>query len=92
MPDHSADEQFLRQALDLARQGFGLASPNPYVGTLIIDRTGNVAGTGVYTYDGVKHAEVWALEQAGNKARGERSTSISNRTRTRGERRPAPTL
>ncbi|MGA9385022.1 MAG: bifunctional diaminohydroxyphosphoribosylaminopyrimidine deaminase/5-amino-6-(5-phosphoribosylamino)uracil reductase RibD [Candidatus Sulfotelmatobacter sp.] len=70
MPDHSADEQFLRQALDLARQGFGLASPNPYVGTLIIDRTGNVAGTGVYTYDGVKHAEVWALEQAGNKARG----------------------
>ena len=70
MPDHSTDEQFLRRALDLARQGIGLASPNPYVGAVIVDRTGNVAGTGVYTYDGLKHAEVLALEQAGDKARG----------------------
>jgi diaminohydroxyphosphoribosylaminopyrimidine deaminase / 5-amino-6-(5-phosphoribosylamino)uracil reductase len=70
MPDHSADKQFLRRALDLARQGTGLASPNPQVGAVIVDPSGNVAGTGVYTYAGVKHAEIRALEQAGEKARG----------------------
>jgi diaminohydroxyphosphoribosylaminopyrimidine deaminase / 5-amino-6-(5-phosphoribosylamino)uracil reductase len=70
MPDHATDEQFLHQALDLARQGIGLASPNPYVGAVIVNKQSNVAGTGVYTYDGVKHAEVRALEQAGDKARG----------------------
>ncbi|MGB6802303.1 MAG: bifunctional diaminohydroxyphosphoribosylaminopyrimidine deaminase/5-amino-6-(5-phosphoribosylamino)uracil reductase RibD, partial [Candidatus Sulfotelmatobacter sp.] len=70
MLDHSTDEQFLRRALDLARQGVGLASPNPYVGAVIVDQRGSIVGTGVYTYDGVKHAEVRALESAGEKARG----------------------
>jgi diaminohydroxyphosphoribosylaminopyrimidine deaminase / 5-amino-6-(5-phosphoribosylamino)uracil reductase len=68
--EHPADEQFLRRALDLARQGLGLASPNPYVGAIIVDQQGSIVGTGVYTYDGVKHAEVRALEDAGEKARG----------------------
>jgi diaminohydroxyphosphoribosylaminopyrimidine deaminase / 5-amino-6-(5-phosphoribosylamino)uracil reductase len=67
---HSADEQFLHQALELARQGIGLASPNPYVGAVITDAHGEIVGTGTYTYDGVKHAEVRALEHAGQKARG----------------------
>jgi diaminohydroxyphosphoribosylaminopyrimidine deaminase/5-amino-6-(5-phosphoribosylamino)uracil reductase len=70
MPDHTTDEQFLRRALDLARQGIGLASPNPYVGAVTVDPQGSIVGTGVYTYDGVKHAEVRALEHAGDKARG----------------------
>jgi diaminohydroxyphosphoribosylaminopyrimidine deaminase/5-amino-6-(5-phosphoribosylamino)uracil reductase len=70
MPDHSTDEQFLHRALDLARQGMGLASPGPHVGAVIVDAHGNVAGSGFYTYDGVKHAEALALEQAGAKARG----------------------
>jgi len=70
MPDHSTDEQFLYRALDLARESIGLASPNPYVGAVIVDTRGEVAGTGVYTYDGMKHAEVLALAQAGDKARG----------------------
>ena len=70
MPDHSTDENLLHRALDLARQGIGLASPNPYVGAVIVDPQGSIVGTGVYTYDGVKHAEVRALEQAGAKARG----------------------
>src|ERR1700693_1639980 len=69
MSDHATDEQFLRRALELARQGVGLASPNPYVGAVIVDARGSVVGTGVYTYDGVKHAEVLALEQAGQQAR-----------------------
>ena len=70
MPDRSTDEQFLHRALELARQGIGLASPNPYVGAVIVDQGGSIVGTGVYTYDGVKHAEVRALENAGDKARG----------------------
>ncbi len=70
MPGQSTDEQLLRRALDLARQGIGLASPNPYVGAIIVDAHGNIAGTGVYTYEHIKHAEVRALEHAGEKARG----------------------
>src|SRR6202171_743592 len=70
MPSDSANEQLLHRALEIARQGLGLASPNPYVGAVIADPDGNVVGTGTYTYSGVKHAEVLALEAAGNKARG----------------------
>ena len=70
MPAHSADDQHLQRALELARAGIGLASPNPYVGAVITDARGNVAGTGTYTYDGLKHAEILALGAAGSKARG----------------------
>src|SRR5579863_6854247 len=66
----SLDEPFLHRALELALQGAALASPNPYVGAVIADPQGNVAGTGTYTYAGVKHAEILALEAAGAKARG----------------------
>jgi len=64
------DEQFLRRALALARQGIGLTSPNPCVGALIVDGRGEVVGEGFHTYDGLKHAEVLAIEQAGDKSRG----------------------
>jgi diaminohydroxyphosphoribosylaminopyrimidine deaminase / 5-amino-6-(5-phosphoribosylamino)uracil reductase len=64
------DEQFMRQALDLARLGTGLTSPGARVGAVIADSHGNFAGSGFYTFDGVKHAEVLALEQAGTRARG----------------------
>lgn len=67
---HSVDEQLLHRALELARQGIGLASPNPHVGAVIADVHGNAVGSGIYTYDGVKHAEVLALEAASGKARG----------------------
>src|SRR5215469_16205306 len=70
MSQHSADEQHLHQALELARQGIGLASPSPYVGAVITDAGGHVVGSGTYTYDGLKHAEILALEQAGDKAHG----------------------
>lgn len=66
----SSDENFLRRALDLARQSIGLASPNPHVGAVIVDSSGAIAGEGFHTYDRVKHAEVIALEQAGERARG----------------------
>lgn len=64
------DEQFLRRALDLAREGVGLTSPNPCVGAVIVDDNSNVVGSGSYSYDGLKHAEILAIEQAGEKARG----------------------
>jgi diaminohydroxyphosphoribosylaminopyrimidine deaminase / 5-amino-6-(5-phosphoribosylamino)uracil reductase len=64
------DERYLRQALQLAQKSFGLASPNPNVGAVLVDSGGEVLGEGFHTYDGKKHAEVLALEQAGGKARG----------------------
>jgi len=70
MPNHLTDEDFLREALELARRSVGLTAPNPNVGAVIVDEHGEVAGTGTHTYDGVKHAEILALEQAGSKARG----------------------
>jgi len=62
--DMSADERFMRQALELAQQGVGLCSPNPCVGALLVDAAGSVIGSGSHTYAGVKHAEVLALEAA----------------------------
>src|ERR1051325_4138106 len=64
------DLELMRRALELARQGIGLSSPNPNVGAVIVDREGNTIAEGAYTYDGLKHAEVLALEQVGDKARG----------------------
>lgn len=60
----------MRRALELARAGVGLVSPNPAVGAVVVDSSEQEAGAGTHTYDGVKHAEVLALEQAGARARG----------------------
>src|SRR3954462_2373675 len=70
MSPQSSDEQHLHRALELARAGVGLASPNPWVGAVITDTAGNVVGTGTHTWGGVKHAEILALDEAGSKARG----------------------
>src|SRR5277367_178729 len=59
----------MRRALQLARAGLGLVSPNPAVGAVIVDASGREIGSGTHTYDGVKHAEVLALEQAFERAR-----------------------
>ena len=75
------DERLLRYALELARRGVGLASPNPCVGAVIADARGNVVGTGTYTYDGVKHAEVLALEAAAARLAARLFTSTWSRTR-----------
>jgi diaminohydroxyphosphoribosylaminopyrimidine deaminase/5-amino-6-(5-phosphoribosylamino)uracil reductase len=64
------DEQFMRQALHLARRGTALTSPGARVGAVIADSSGQFVGEGFYTFDGVKHAEVLALEQAGPRTRG----------------------
>src|SRR5260370_26277501 len=66
----TSDEQHMRRALDFARAGVGLVSPNPAVGAVVVDTAGREVGVGTHTYDGVKHAEVLALEQAAGAARG----------------------
>jgi len=63
------EADFMRQALDLAAKGLGLATPNPMVGSVIV-RDGQVVGKGFHTWEVVKHAEVIALEEAGSRARG----------------------
>jgi diaminohydroxyphosphoribosylaminopyrimidine deaminase/5-amino-6-(5-phosphoribosylamino)uracil reductase len=68
--DRQTDERFLRRALDLAHRSVGLVSPNPCVGAVIVSDGGFVVSEAFHTYAGVKHAEVLALEQAGDKARG----------------------
>jgi diaminohydroxyphosphoribosylaminopyrimidine deaminase/5-amino-6-(5-phosphoribosylamino)uracil reductase len=54
-------------ALDFARKGIGLASPNPTVGCVIV-REGEIVGQGFHQYDYRDHAEVVALKAAGAKA------------------------
>ena len=60
---------YMREALDLARKGRALASPNPMVGSVVV-RDGEVVGRGFHTFAGVQHAEVIALTDAGERARG----------------------
>ena len=69
MPAHD-HEHFMRRALELAQRGIALASPNPHVGAVVVSPVGEVVGEGFHTYEGVKHAEVLAIEQAGQRARG----------------------
>jgi len=64
------DQRFLRRALELARKGVALTSPNPCVGAAIVTPAGETVGEGFHTYDGRKHAEILAIEQAGEQARG----------------------
>ena len=59
----------MEHALDLARKGIGLASPNPTVGCVIV-KDGAILGEGFHQYDWKDHAEIVALKQAGERARG----------------------
>ena len=59
----------MRQALQLAEQSIGMASPNPQVGCVLV-RNGVAVGRGAHHYDRRDHAEVAALAEAGSQARG----------------------
>jgi diaminohydroxyphosphoribosylaminopyrimidine deaminase / 5-amino-6-(5-phosphoribosylamino)uracil reductase len=58
------------RALELARNGIALCSPNPVVGCVILDREGALAGEGWHEYDRLDHAEIVALRNSGNRAQG----------------------
>jgi len=60
----------MRRALELAEVGRYGASPNPMVGSLIVDRDGAVVGEGAHLLCGGPHAEINALAAAGDRARG----------------------
>jgi diaminohydroxyphosphoribosylaminopyrimidine deaminase / 5-amino-6-(5-phosphoribosylamino)uracil reductase len=61
-------DAYMRRALDLARQGVGLAHPNPIVGAVLV-KGRRVVGEGFHVYDLRDHAEIVALREAGSKAR-----------------------
>ncbi|HEV8572665.1 MAG TPA: bifunctional diaminohydroxyphosphoribosylaminopyrimidine deaminase/5-amino-6-(5-phosphoribosylamino)uracil reductase RibD [Actinomycetota bacterium] len=63
------DEVYMRRALVLAERGRGLVAPNPLVGAVLVqDR--DVVGEGWHEGPGTSHAEILALEAAGERARG----------------------
>src|SRR5580658_5798939 len=68
------DTYWMQRALELARRGIAVTSPNPAVGCVVLDRAGQVAGEGWHEYDLVDHAEVVALnvakQHAGNRLLG----------------------
>jgi len=65
----NSDHAFMARALELARKGLYSTHPNPRVGCVIV-RDGEVVGEGWHARAGEPHAEVHALRQAGERARG----------------------
>ncbi|MEW9548680.1 bifunctional diaminohydroxyphosphoribosylaminopyrimidine deaminase/5-amino-6-(5-phosphoribosylamino)uracil reductase RibD [Nonomuraea sp. NPDC050783] len=68
--DAGHDAGHMARAVALAARGHGTTSPNPVVGCVVLDAGGAVAGEGFHAYAGGPHAEVVALAQAGERARG----------------------
>lgn len=64
------DLQWMTRALELAERSVGVSSPNPAVGCVLVRDDGRVVGEGFHQYDLLDHAEVVALKQAGEQARG----------------------
>ncbi len=69
MSENEEDRRFMRRALQVAERGAGQVAPNPMVGAVIV-RDGVIIGEGWHRVYGGPHAEVLALEAAGDAARG----------------------
>jgi diaminohydroxyphosphoribosylaminopyrimidine deaminase/5-amino-6-(5-phosphoribosylamino)uracil reductase len=65
---NKTDRKFMSMALKLARKGGSRTFPNPMVGAVIV-KDGKVAGKGYHQFYGGPHAEVYALREAGSRAR-----------------------
>ena len=63
------DEKYMSIALELAARGRGKVSPNPMVGAVVV-KEGRIIGRGYHEKAGTPHAEVHALNEAGDKAKG----------------------
>ncbi|MGL6235773.1 MAG: bifunctional diaminohydroxyphosphoribosylaminopyrimidine deaminase/5-amino-6-(5-phosphoribosylamino)uracil reductase RibD [Segniliparus sp.] len=68
-PD-AVDEEFMRQAVAASYAVRGRTSPNPPVGAILVSPEGQVVGRGATQPPGQAHAEVVALAEAGDRARG----------------------
>ena len=68
--NRDADARWMRRAFELAARGRFGASPNPMVGAVVLDQDGRVVGEGYHARCGGPHAEVVALREAGERARG----------------------
>lgn len=64
------DAQLMAKAIRLAEKGQFTTSPNPNVGCVLADANGHIVGQGWHQRAGTAHAEMHALAQAGDKARG----------------------
>jgi len=62
-------EALMRRAIELASKGIGTTHPNPRVGAVVVNH-GEVVGEGWHVRPGEAHAEVMALEEAGDAAKG----------------------
>jgi len=65
-----ADRRYMAAAIRLSRWHLGLTAENPSVGSLVVAPDGTVVGRGVTSRGGRPHAEIRALEEAGERARG----------------------
>lgn len=65
----SGHEAYMGRALDLARRGEGRTRPNPPVGAVVV-RDGRIVGEGFHPRAGEPHAEIFALRETGELARG----------------------
>ncbi len=63
------DEKYMRMAINLARKGLGMTSPNPVVGAVIVNN-GRVVGTGYHKGPGQLHAEAVAIKESGSETAG----------------------
>jgi len=63
------DKELIKRTIQLAKKGKGSVSPNPLVGSLIV-KNGKIIGEGYHKCFGKEHAEIAALRQVGDKARG----------------------
>ncbi len=64
------DADFMRRALFHAGRAEGVTTPNPLVGAVVVSPDGVVVGQGRHPRAGAPHAEVFALDDAGDRARG----------------------
>src|SRR5476651_222853 len=63
------ERAWMRRALVLAERGWGQTAPNPMVGAVVV-RDGVIVGKGFHAKYGEAHAEIVALAEAGERARG----------------------
>ena len=83
------DISYMRFALELAKKGEGMTSPNPLVGAVIV-KNGKIIGQGYHERYGELHAERNALKNCTESPREQRCMSLSSHAATQASSLPAP--